>query len=313
MTLLEGIVAEPERRVSEYALLSAAERERIVVDWNATAMEYPKDKCVHELFAAQAARTPDAVALIHEDSKLSYGELERRSNQLAHHLRGLGVGRETVVGLCMERSPDLVVGLLGILKAGGAYLPLDPDYPAERLAYIMSDAGIRLVLTAGDAATVLPVSEAIRLVRLDAEADAIAGHPITPVGDVGTTSENLIYVLYTSGSTGKPKGVMGTHGAVANRLHWDATDPSGDEIYIQKTTPNFIDILWEVFMPLTRGQPVVIADRGCIQGPSSAHRVAQGFQGKPYRAGSFVAAGDARDRQGIGTAAAGSALLGLQR
>src|SRR4029077_10764434 len=132
VTLLEGIVAAPERRISELPLLSAAERARIVVEWNATAAEYPKDKCVHELFAEQAATTPDAIAVVYEDSGLSYGELDRRSNQLAHHLRGLGVGPEVVVGLCVERSLDLVVGLLGILKAGGAYLPLDPGYPPQR-------------------------------------------------------------------------------------------------------------------------------------------------------------------------------------
>ena len=147
VTLLEGIVAEPERRVSEYALLNAAERQHIVVERNATATDYPKDKCVHELFAEQAAKTPDAVAVTHEDGQLNYGELDRRSNQLAHHLRGLGVGREQVVGLCMERSLDLVVGLLGILKAGGAYLPLDPSYPPQRLAYMMADAKVSVLVT----------------------------------------------------------------------------------------------------------------------------------------------------------------------
>ena len=147
VTLLEGIVAEPERRVSEYALLGAAERQHIVVERNATAAEYPKDKCVHELFAEQAAKTPDAVAVTHEDGQLNYGELDRRSNQLAHHLRALGVGRETVVGLCMERSLDLVVGLLGIMKAGGAYLPLDPSYPPQRLAYMMADAKVSVLVT----------------------------------------------------------------------------------------------------------------------------------------------------------------------
>src|SRR4051812_11607125 len=143
----EGVIARSDHQSSELTLLSEAERERIVVAWNATSAEYAHDKCVHELFARQAAKTPEGIAVVYEDNELSYGELDRRSNQLAHYLRGLGVGREAVVGLCVERSLDLVIGLLGILKAGGAYLPLDPGYPAQRLAYMMQDAGVKILLT----------------------------------------------------------------------------------------------------------------------------------------------------------------------
>jgi non-ribosomal peptide synthetase component F len=139
-TLLEGIVAAPQARPSELPLLSTDERHRILVEWNGTAAAYPREKCLHEVFAEQAARTSDAVALIFEDQELSYGELDRRSNQLAHHLQKLGVGPEVIVGLCVERSLEMVVGLLGILKTGGAYLPLDPGYPADRLAYMLADA-----------------------------------------------------------------------------------------------------------------------------------------------------------------------------
>ena len=143
--MLEGIVADPDARIGDLPLLSEAERHRVLVEWNDTAAEYPRDKCLHELFAEQAARVPDAVAVVYEESELSYGELEQRSNQLAHYLRGLGVGPEVMVGLCVERSLEMVVGLLGILKAGGAYLPLDPGYPADRLAYMLEDARASLL------------------------------------------------------------------------------------------------------------------------------------------------------------------------
>ncbi|MGO7172211.1 AMP-binding protein, partial [Rhizobium leguminosarum] len=189
-------------------LVSAAERQRLVVDWNATGSAYPRELCVHELFAAQAARTPDAIALTCEGEELSYGELDRRTSQLAHYLRTRGVGPEIVVGLCVERSVEMVVGLLGILKAGGAYLPLDPDYPADRLAYMLTDARVGLLLTqdalAGHLAG-MAVQQDLELVRLDGEWATIATYPDSaPVNPA--RPDNLAYVIYTSGSTGKPKG-----------------------------------------------------------------------------------------------------------
>src|ERR1043165_3777174 len=203
--LLGGIVADPAARLSELPLLTASEHQRVVTDWNATYAEYPREKCLHDLFAEQAGRTPDAVAVVFEEQQLSYRELDRRSNQLAHHLRGLGVVPETIGGLCVERSIEMVVGLLGILKAGGAYLPLDPDYPSERLGYMVADAGVRLVVTAGAAASALPAGSGVVLLRLDGDAAAIAGHARGPLAS-GVTPQNLAYVIYTSGSTGKPKG-----------------------------------------------------------------------------------------------------------
>ena len=166
-----------------------------MVEWNATAAEYAKDKCVHELFAEQAARTPDAVAVTHKDGQLNYGELDRRSNQLAHHLRGLGVGREQVVGLCMERSLDLVVGLLGILKAGGAYLPLDPSYPPQRLAYMMADARVSVLVTQAALAGQLPEHHA-QVVRLDADRAAIEGQPETPACERGASQQSGLRDLH---------------------------------------------------------------------------------------------------------------------
>src|SRR4028118_1768190 len=145
-TLLKGIVEGPDQRLSELPLLTEGERHRLLFEWNGTATEYPRDLCVHELFEEQVERTPDAVAAVFEDQQLTYRELDRRANQLARHLRALGVGPETLVGICLERSLEMVVGLLGILKAGGAYVPLDPAYPKERLAFMLEDASVGVLL-----------------------------------------------------------------------------------------------------------------------------------------------------------------------
>jgi amino acid adenylation domain-containing protein len=249
--LLEGIVADPQRPISELPMLSEAERHRLVVEYNDTAADYPR-QCVHELFAAQSARTPDAIALVCAEAQLSYGELDRRANRLAHYLRERGVGPEVVVGLCVERSAAMVIGVLGILKAGGAYLPLEPSYPPERLAYMLGDAKALLLLTQTQLAERLPPHPA-QLLCLDAHWQDIARQPAAAPVSL-TTPDNLAYVIYTSGSTGRPKGVMGIHRTIANRLHWDATGDTAGEVYAQKTAAGFIDSLWEIFMPLVRGQ-----------------------------------------------------------
>jgi amino acid adenylation domain-containing protein len=194
-------------------MLSEAERHRLVVEYNDTAADYPR-QCVHELFAAQAARTPDAVAVVHEPRCISYGELEWRANQLAHRLRQSGIGPEAVVGLCVERSLDMVLGLLGILKAGGAYLPLDPSYPPERLTYMLADAQASVVVTRSGIAERLP-GGAADLVLLDADWSEIARQPATAPVSL-TTPDNLAYVIYTSGSTGRPKGVLVEHRPAVN-------------------------------------------------------------------------------------------------
>ncbi len=212
--LIEGIVADPSRRLSALPLLPEAEQRQLLVDWNDTATGYPKDGSLHELFEQQAARTPDAVAAVYEDEQLTYGELNRSANQLAHYLRGLGVGPEKVVGICMERSLAVVVGLLGILKAGGAYLPLDPAYPRERLRFMLDDAKpVFMVTRRGIAADCS--GDGMRVVCLDSDRGSWAHESVqNPVGAVGP--ENSAYVLYTSGSTGKPKGVLVEHRAVLN-------------------------------------------------------------------------------------------------
>ena len=211
--LLEGAVADPGRAISALDILSAAERRVLLRDWNATARALPS-ATLPELFAAQAERSPDAVAVVGEDQTLSYGELEARANRLAHHLRALGVGPEVVVGLCVERSAAMVVGLLGILKAGGAYLPLDPSYPAERLGFMLADAGAPVLVTTDALAATLP-PHSTRLVRLDADASAIARRPAT-APPLALDPHHPAYVIYTSGSTGQPKGVVVSHGGISS-------------------------------------------------------------------------------------------------
>ena len=169
------------------------------------------------LFAAQAARTPDAVAVVFEDRTLTYAALDAHANRLAHHLQSLGVGPETVVGLCVERSPEMVIGLLGILKAGGAYLPIDAGYPRERLEFMLADAGVSVLVTQSALVDRIPVSSACRIVRLDADASVIARQPTTaPPLDIDP--RHPAYVIYTSGSTGTPKGVVVEHASLTNKI-----------------------------------------------------------------------------------------------
>jgi amino acid adenylation domain-containing protein len=265
--LLQQIVANSGHRIGELSLLSAAERE-VLAGFNDTAVAYPQTQCLHDLFAAQAACTPEAVALIHEEETLSYGALERRANQIAHHLRTLGVGPDVVVALCVERSFDMVVGLIGILKAGGAYLPLDPSYPPERLAYMLADAKAPVLLTQAALVERLPESDAT-VVRLDADWPRIAAGPDTaPISDVAPA--NLAYVIYTSGSTGRPKGVMNAHSGIVNRIAWmqDAYRLTPSDRVLQKTPFGFDVSVWEFFWPLAFGAQLVIARPGGHQDPT---------------------------------------------
>ena len=176
--LLEGIVADPECRIDRLPLLTATERQRLLVEWNDTAADYPRDRCIHELFEQQAARNPDAVAVVFDDQPMTYGELDARANRLAHQLETLGVGPDVLVGICIERSPELVVGLLGILKAGGAYVPLDPSYPQERLAFMLEDAQAPLLLTKEPLLGRLP-PHGVRTLCLDRDWPTVAAQPAT--------------------------------------------------------------------------------------------------------------------------------------
>ncbi len=216
--LLEGIVAHPEQSVFELPLLTEAERQQAIEVWNATAAEYPRDKCVHELVETQVERVPEAVAVVCGEDHVTYQELDRRANQLGQHLRRLEVGPEVVVGIWMGRSIEQVVGLLGILKAGGAYLPLEPDYPAERLGYMIEEAGVPVVLTVGELVERVATREAV-VICLDTGWGVISQEKESKPA-VKVDSENLAYVIYTSGSTGQPKGVMLTHRGIVNYLSW---------------------------------------------------------------------------------------------
>jgi amino acid adenylation domain-containing protein/thioester reductase-like protein len=260
--LLEGIVAAPERRISEFPLLSESERHQLLVEWKDTQSDYPHDKCIHQLFEAQVERSPDAVAVVFEDEKLTYQELNSRANQLAHYLQKLGVGPEVLVGICVERSLEMVVGLLGILKAGGAYVPLDPAYPKERLAFMLEDAQVSVLLTQQRLVEMLPPYQA-KVICLDKDWEAIAVHnQSNPSSEV--TSHNLVYVIYTSGSTGKPKGAMNTHRGLCNRLLWmqDAYQLTTADRVLQKTPFSFDVSVWEFFWPLLCGARLVVAQPG---------------------------------------------------
>jgi amino acid adenylation domain-containing protein len=259
--LLEAVAAEPGRRVSELELLGGAERARVLEEWNATAAELPAERCVHALFAEHAARNPGAPALVGPEEALSYGELEARANRLARHLRGLGVGPEAVVGVCLERSPELVEAVLGVLKAGGAYLPLDPSYPAERLAYMVRDAEPRVLITREGLVEQLPEHHA-SLVLLDAERERIeAQSPEAPASGVGP--QNLAYVIYTSGSTGRPKGVMVPHGGLANvvRAQGRELGLGACERVLQFASPSFDASVFELVMALCSGAALCVGPR----------------------------------------------------
>ncbi|MEG4440289.1 amino acid adenylation domain-containing protein [Microcoleus sp. AT9_B5] len=212
IALLEGIAANPERRIEELPLLGEKERHQLLVEWNDTRADYSSDRCIHQLFEAQVERTPDAIAVVFEDQKLTYRELNERANQLAHYLQQLGVKPEVLVGICVGRSLDTIVGILGILKAGGAYVPIDPANPRDRLAFILEDAQVNVLLTEEKLLQTLPKCSA-KILCLDGDKSAFSQHSKENPAS-GTTAENLAYIIYTSGSTGIPKGVLVPHSNV---------------------------------------------------------------------------------------------------
>ena len=226
--LLSGMVANPRQPISRLPILSAAERMQILFEWNNTQASYPLDKCIHELFEEQARRTPGAVAVeLYEvegdsstfaETKLTYHQLNARANQVAHYLREQGVGPDVLAGICMKRSVEMMVGLLGILKAGGAYLPLDPGYPRERLQFMLQDSGVGVLLTQAPLVPALPLHQA-QVLCLDRDWEKI-GASSNKNPDSGVKPENLAYVIYTSGSTGIPKGTLINHRGVVNYLSW---------------------------------------------------------------------------------------------
>ncbi|WP_445249717.1 amino acid adenylation domain-containing protein [Microcoleus sp. OTE_8_concoct_300] len=212
--LLEGMAANPHQPLKNLPLLTPAEKQQILVEWNGTKADYPQDRCIHQLFEAQVDRTPDAIAVVFEDQELTYRELNTRANQVAHYLQKLGVKPEVLVGICVERSPLMVIGLLGVLKAGGAYVPLDPNYPKERLAFMLEDSSVQVLLAQEKLLEKLP-PHSTRVVCLDSGWEEIAFYSSENPRS-GVKPENLAYVIYTSGSTGKPKGVLIEHRSLVN-------------------------------------------------------------------------------------------------
>ncbi|MEJ0096572.1 MAG: amino acid adenylation domain-containing protein [Methylocella sp.] len=271
--LLDGIVEAPETRIAQLPMLSAAERHQVVAEWNATAVDYEGAQTLHELFEAQVAEAPDAVAVAFEGRELTYGELNARSNQLAHYLRQCGVGPEVLVGLCVERSLEMVVGLLGVLKAGGAYVPLDPSYPPERLAYMLDDARPAVLLTQAAVLPRLPGVE-IAVLCLDVQWPALAECSAANPARL-SEADHLAYVIYTSGSTGRPKGVGVPHAGIVNRLNWmqEAYALHDSDRILQKTPFSFDVSVWELFWPLLNGSTLVMARPGGHQDADYLSRV----------------------------------------
>jgi surfactin family lipopeptide synthetase A len=273
-SLLEAMAGSPERRVSELPLLTGAERRQLLVEWNQTAADYPRNSLVHELFEAQAGRTATATAVTFEDQHFSYAELSRRSNQIAHHLQRLGVGPGARVGICVERSLEMVAGLLGILKTGAAYVPLDPSFPEDRLRFMADDAQLGALVSTAVLAGPFSLPRQ-RQMLFDADARIIASVSEGPVLVNGpdTRPEQPAYVIYTSGSTGKPKGVVVPHRAVVNFLVDMAREPglAADDVLVAVTTLSFDIAVLELLLPLTVGTHVVIAARDqTLDGPALA-------------------------------------------
>jgi amino acid adenylation domain-containing protein/FkbM family methyltransferase len=269
--VLAAIAADPDQALHRINLLSGEEREQVLLRFNDTAAEYPADKCIHELIEMQVERTPEAIALIVDDCRLSYAELNRRANQLARHLQAHGVGAEARVAICVERSVEMVVGLLGILKAGGAYVPLEPSQPAEQLVHMLGDCTPHVILTQQRFAGLLAGLE-VPVLMLDTdhcrlEMAVLAADDVRPIE--GSHTGDAAYVIYTSGSTGWPKGVINQHDGVVNRLWW-ALKEYGLEAHdrvLQKTPYGFDVSVWEFFLPLLAGAQLVLARPGGHQDP----------------------------------------------
>ncbi|MDF5715801.1 MAG: amino acid adenylation domain-containing protein [Rhizonema sp. NSF051] len=272
-TLLQGLVANPDQKLSHISMLSATEQHQLLVEWNNTLFDYPQEKCIHWLFEQQVQKTPDAVAVVFEDQRLTYSELNKSSNQLAHYLQALGVGPEVLVGMCVERSVEMVVGLLGILKAGGAYVPLDPEYPKERLAYMLSDSRVKVLLTQQNLVAGLAQQD-VRVVCLDTDSKVISQESEeNPVSDV--KPDNLAYIIYTSGSTGNPKGVLIPHHNVirlfAATKSWFNFNEGDIWTFFHSYAFDFS--VWEIWGALLYGGRLIVVPYWISRSPESFHQL----------------------------------------
>jgi natural product biosynthesis luciferase-like monooxygenase protein/amino acid adenylation domain-containing protein len=294
-TLLEGIVAHPAERLSQLPILTDVEQRQLLVEWNDTRSRYPEDKCVHQLFEEQVERTPEAIAVVFENDELTYQELNHRANQLARELQRLGVGPDVPVGVCVERSLEMMVGLLAILKAGGCYVPLDPAYPPERLSFMLQDSQAPVLLTQAKLRPYLKLDATnLQVLSLDPQHPAFRAAHSASAPSSGVTSDHLAYVIYTSGSTGQPKGVMVSHRNVAN-LFAGMDRVLGPEpgVWLAVTSISFDISVLELFWTLTRGFKVVLYREDHGSGP--ARKTAPPGD-KPIDFSLFYFASDAGDR-----------------
>lgn len=265
LQLLDALLADPAQTIAGINLVTAAEARQLQTELAHTAADYPLNATLIEHFEAQAAQHPERIALQFEDQVLNYAQLNERANQLAHHLHGLGLTHEDLVGICMERSPDMAIAILGVLKAGGAYVPLDPDYPTARLAFMLQDTGLPLLLTQSHLRDHLPSGEAT-ILCLDSAWPQIAAAPSHNL-PLAAGLDSLMYVMYTSGSTGRPKGVMLHHAGIANRVLWaqKTLNITVDDRVLQKASFSFDASVWEFFLPLISGARLVMARPGAQQ------------------------------------------------
>ncbi len=274
-TLLAAVATNPHTRIADLPLLTEEERSKVLVEWNNAATEFPASTCLHQLIEAQVERTPHAVAVMYGQDRLTYQELNHCANQLANHLRKRGVGPEVRVGICLDRSTQMMIGLLGILKAGGAYVPLDPEYPRERLAFMIQDSGVECLITEGSLDQLL-TDYCGKLIYIDRDWSLISQeHRENPSSSV--KSEHLAYVIYTSGSTGKPKGVQISHRALVNLLTSMQARPglTQDDRLLAVTTISFDIAALELYLPLTVGACCVMASRDTSSDGRQLWRVLQ--------------------------------------
>ena len=286
--VLELVVERPDTAIGELALLTQAERDQQLLTWNDTGTDYAEaGEALHQLVERQVQRTPEAIALVHEGGTLSYDQLNRRANQLAHHLRQCGIGRDSLVALCMQRSPELVVGLLGILKAGAGYVPLDPQHPRQRLAYMLQDTRARVLLTEQALLEHLGALDT-HVLCLDRDAAVLDARP-TDNPALPFHPDQLAYCIYTSGSTGQPKGAMNSHRAIVNRLLWMQAQYrlGAQDTVLQKTPCTFDVSVWEFFWPLLTGARLAIARP---EGHKDPHYLAQAIRQYQVTTAHFVPA-----------------------
>lgn len=266
-SLLESVVANPDARIASLSLMSEAEQREVLVEWNNTHAAFPQDQCIHQVFQERAANSPDDLAIVFGEERVTYRELNALANRLAHYLRERGVGPEVRVAICVERSVEMIVALFGILKAGGAYVPLEPKYPAERISFILEDCQARLLLTQQHLKDSLPALTT-ETVYLDADSPAIMRESAADPAPI-VSAENSAHVIYTSGSTGLPKGVGSSHRASINRFAWmwETYPFAAGEVCCQKTSLSFVDSIWEIFGPLLQGVPLVIIPDEVVKDP----------------------------------------------